>query len=108
MGDLKSKLGTEYISKDPNKITENRKILSGILERNALSVVNGMADKCIGSITRERHTVNGVERSIIDFVIVSQDLVPEVASIMIDDERKYTLTRLTKMVLKEQKQTTTQ
>ena len=40
MGDLNSKLGPEYIRKDPKEITENGKILAGIMERNALSVVN--------------------------------------------------------------------
>ena len=57
------------------------------MERNDLSVVNGMYGKCNVSITRERHTINGVERSIIDFVIVSQDLAPEFVSMMIDDEK---------------------
>ena len=96
MGDLNSKLGAEYIKKDPKEITENGKILAGILERNALSVVNGMEQKCTGLITRERHTINGVEKSIIDFVIVSEDLVTEVESILIDDKRNHVLTKLTK------------
>ena len=86
MGDLNSKLGAEYIKKDPKERTENGKILAGILERNALSVVNGMEQKCTGIITRERHTINGIEKSIIDFVIISEDLVTEVESIFIDDE----------------------
>ena len=55
-----------------------------------------MRDKCKGLITRERHTTNSVEKSVIDFVIVSQDLVPEILSMMIDDDRKYVLTKLTK------------
>ena len=77
-------------------MTENGRILAGILERNALTVVNGLTEKCTGLITREIHTVNGIEKSIIDFVIVSQDLVKHVGKMMIDDERKYVLTRLTK------------
>ena len=96
MGDLNSKLGPEYIRKDPKEITENEKILAGIMERNALSVVNGIEEKCTGLITRERHTINGIEKSIIDFVIVSEDLVTDVDSILIDDERKHVLTKLTK------------
>ena len=59
-------------------------------------MVNGLQGKCEGLITRERHTVNGVEKSIIDFVIVSQDLVEYVGKMIIDDKRKYVLTRLTK------------
>ena len=40
--------------------------------------------------------MNGIEKSIIDFVIVSQDLVKDIGKMMIDDERKYVMTRLTK------------
>ena len=95
MGDLNSKLGPEFINKDPHSITENGRILSGILERNALIVVNGL-EVCKGLITRERSTVDNIEKSIIDFVIVSQDLVKSIKSMMIDDDRKYVLTKLTK------------
>ena len=96
MGDMNSKLGPDLIPNDPNQMTENGRILAGILERNALTVVNGLPGKCTGSITRERHTVNGVEKSIIDFDMVSHDLVKEIGKMMIDDQRKYVLTRLTK------------
>ena len=41
MGDMNSKLGPQYIKYDPKPMSENGKILAGILERNALSVVNG-------------------------------------------------------------------
>ena len=96
MGDMNSKLGPDHIPNDPKKMTENGAILSGIIERNALTVVNSLPGKCTGLITRERHTVNGVEKSVIDFVMVSQDLVKDIGRMMIDDERKYVLTRLTK------------
>ena len=42
MGDLNSKLGSEFIKNDPHSITENGRILSGIMEQNALIVVNGL------------------------------------------------------------------
>ena len=96
MGDLNSKLGSEYIKDDPKQMSENGSILGGIIQRSALTVVNGMKDICKGLITRERHTINSVEKSIIDFVIVSDDLVTNVLSMMIDDKRKHVLTKLTK------------
>ena len=96
MGDLNSKLGTEYIKDDPKQMSENGNILGGIIQRCALTVVNGMKEICKGLITRERHTINSIEKSIIDFVIVSDDLVTNVLSMMIDDERKHVLTKLTK------------
>ena len=96
MGDMNSKLGKQYIQYDPKDMSENGKILAGIVERNALTVVNGMTGKCNGAITRERHTKNGSEKSIIDFVIVSKDLVKDVVKMTVDEERKHVLTRLTK------------
>ena len=41
-------------------------------------------------------TKNGTEESVIDFIIVSDDLKDEVETIIIDDERKHVLTRVTK------------
>ena len=49
-----------------------------------------------GEITRKRITKNTIEESIIDFVILSQDLKKEVESIIIDDERNHVLTRMSK------------
>ena len=40
--------------------------------------------------------MNNVEKSIIDFVIVSDDLVENFLEIVIDDERRHVLTRLTR------------
>ena len=85
-----------FVTFHPNKMSGNGSILAGILERNVLTVVNGLEDKCTGLITRERTTTNGDEKSVIDFVIVSQDLVEMIKSMLIDDKRKHVLTRLTK------------
>ena len=62
MGDLNSKLGPEFIKNDPKEMTDNGKILGGIIDRNALTVVNGIGEKCKGLITRERITINSVEK----------------------------------------------
>ena len=63
------------------------------MERHALFVVNGPKDKSEGLITREMTTVNGVERSVIDFVIVSSDLVKIIKHIQIDDKQTNVLTK---------------
>ena len=96
MGDINSKLGPTYIKDDPHTMSGNGIILSGIMERNELIVVNGLTEKCKGLITRERSTVNNIERSIIDFVIVSKDIVEDIVEMLIDDERKHVLTKLVK------------
>ena len=68
-GDLNSKLGPEFIKDDPKQMTDNGHILGGIIDTNALTVVNGIREKWKGLITRERITINSVVKSDIDFVI---------------------------------------
>ena len=72
--DANAKLGPDLIQGDPHVKSPNGKLLEAILERHALCVVNGIVAKRKGIITREKITVAGVERSVIDFVIVSHDL----------------------------------
>ena len=67
--DANSKLGAHMIEGDPHGQSENGKILAGIIQRNALHVVNNSKTKCIGKITRRRITRKKKEESIIDFVL---------------------------------------
>ena len=94
--DANSKLGPEWIVNDPHNQTQNGRILAGILERNNLVVVNGMKNKCNGLITRTRVTTEGREASVIDFVIISDDLVESVNSMLIDEDRKHVLVKFLK------------
>ena len=55
-------------------------------------MVNGLGNKRKGIITREKNAVTGVKKSVIDFVIVSNDLVKHIEHIHIDDERLHVLT----------------
>ena len=72
--DANSKLGSEFIPKDPHNQSQNGKILAGIIRRHRLVVANGLLEKCTGLITRGRKTIESTEESIIDFVILSNDL----------------------------------
>ena len=72
------------------------KILAGIINRHGLVVANGLSDKCVGSITRRRVTVDSTEESIIDHVILSEDLVNELEAVHIDEDRNHILTKITK------------
>ena len=94
--DANSKLGTDYIAEDPHGQSKNGKLLADIMDRHALIVLNGLKEKCQGLITREKHTVDGIERSVIDFVIMSSDLIKHIEYIHIDDKRKNVLTKLVK------------
>ena len=66
-------------------------LLEGIFERHAISVANGLTGKVKGVITRERTTKNNFEESVIDLVCLSQDLVLELESIIIDEPKEYCL-----------------
>ena len=57
--DANSKLIPEYLKNNPNDQSQNGKLLVDGINRYALIVVNGMAEKLIGVITREKLTVYG-------------------------------------------------
>ena len=67
--DANSKLGTQYIEGDPHAQSRNGRVLANILDRHALIVLNGIQEKRVGIITWEKHTSDGVEKSVIDFVV---------------------------------------
>ena len=58
--------------------------------------IGNSSGKCKGLVTRRRVTKHGTEESVIDFVIMSEELERELESIEIDDERDHILTRITK------------
>ena len=91
--DANSKLGPNYIEDDPHPQSKNGTVLAGIVDRHAMCVVNGVKEKRKGLITRKRITVNKIEESIIDFVIISKDLIELIDHINIDDERINVLTK---------------
>ena len=95
--DANSKLGPNYIPGDSHDMSQNGKVLDGIIDRHALCVINGLTGKRKGVITRERHTVNGVERSVIDLVIMSSDMTQHVENIHFDEERVDVLTKNVKL-----------
>ena len=94
--DANSKLGKEWIPADSHNQSPNGKVLSGILKRHALCVVNSLQGKSKGLITRRRTTVDGDEKSTIDFVILSDDLVEDVESVRTDEEQANCLAKFRK------------
>lgn len=91
--DANAKLGDEIINLDPHKISENGKILYEIMERQNLVAVNSM-ELCNGVITRHRDTINGEEKSAIDFVIVCENMLEFVKEMTIDEDEIFKLTNL--------------
>ena len=94
--DANSKLGPDVIKGDPHTESENGKILNEIIRRNALVVMNSIQHKCNGLITRRRVTKKVNEESIIDFVLVCEGMEEIISEVLIDEEKKYVLTRYTK------------
>jgi hypothetical protein len=91
--DANAKLGPEFIAEDPYNQLANGNFLAGLVSRHSLCVVNGLTEKRKGSITRQKNTVLGVQKSIIDFVIASSDLIEHIIEIHIDEERVNVLTK---------------
>ena len=93
--DFNSKLGKEYIPRDPHDQDKNGKLLADIIRRQNLCVANGLV-VCEGTITRKRTTTIRTEESVISYVIVSEDLVDKIVSVKIDDKREHVLTRISR------------
>ena len=94
--DANSKLGPSIIKGDPHSQTDNGKILSEIIQRNALCVINADETKCEGTVTRSRITGKVKEESVIDFVVTCEEVAEIVTTMKIDEERQYPLARFTK------------
>ena len=93
--DANAKLGNEIIEKDPHEITPNGQLLLGVVVRNNLIVCNGTT-LCQGLLTRARNTVNGQEASIIDFLIVCEELFSHMEGMIVDDQKKFSIESFTK------------
>ena len=85
--DSNAKLGPEFIKGDPHSISGNGQLLSDVIVGNNLIVCNG-TPKCEGTITRERQTIDRLEQSIIDFLIVCPNMFSSLQSMKIDDNNK--------------------
>ena len=94
--DANAKLGPDVIKNDPHERSSNGELLFGILARNGLVVCNG-SDLCSGLITRSRTTVNGEERSVIDFLIVCEKLFAYMTEMKVDEEHKYAVESYSKV-----------
>ena len=93
--DANAKLGPEWINEDPHPQSQNGALLHAIIVRNNLSVLN-TSKNCKGIITRRKQTIRGLEESIIDFMIVCEELFNFFSEMIIDESRIYSLSRYQK------------
>ena len=84
--DANSKLGNTLIPGDPYEMSPNGAILAQIVERHNMIVANGIST-CKGTITRQRQTRTRNERSVIDLVLFSSDMMDHLVNIEVDEAR---------------------
>ena len=94
--DSNSKLGPEIIPNVHHQQSQNARHLSEIIMKNGLIVTNAIIDKVNGLITRRRATSESVEESIIDHLIISEDINDIFENLYIDEERKHAITKIMK------------
>ena len=93
-GDLNAKLGNEIIFSNIHEISPNGKILRHLVCKYNLSVINA-TDLCQRTFTRVNNK-NTSERSVLDYVIVSEKLLHNVHSVHIDEDKLFTPWRILK------------
>ena len=81
--DANAKVGKNIIKGDPYPQSQNGQLLMDLVDRNELILCNA-SDKCHGYITRRRITRKNVEESILDYLIVCQDLYQYLEKMKID------------------------
>ena len=93
--DSNAKLGPSWIKGDPHTISDNGRLLAGMIDRQELTIINNL-NKCVGGPVTRRRMVNGrEERSCIDFILTSQDLTTCLDHALIDSQQLYALTKYT-------------
>ena len=91
--DSNSKLGPELVPGDPHEMSQNGKLLAGMIFRLNLKIAN-VSPKCKGGpITRQRIIDGRLERSCIDFVLMCERLANFLCNVIIDSDEQYTLTK---------------
>ena len=90
--DANAKVRPIVISNDPNCQSENGSLMMEMLARQNLHLVNE-SGLCKGLITRQRTAAGRIEKSILDYVVVSEELYTQLEEMIIDDERIHALTK---------------
>ena len=89
--------GSNIVPGDPRPQNRNGRMFQGFLERHPhLTVVNSLP-LCEGLITRSRKRDGKVEKSVLDFFVVCDRVLPYITRMVIDEERNYVLTNFEKV-----------
>ena len=86
--------GDDLIKGDPNQMNNNGKHFKEFLKSHGyLTVVNSLS-LCEGLITRSRITKIKTEKSVLDFFIVCDRVLPFVRRMVVDEEKQYALSSM--------------
>ena len=94
--DANAKLGSGIIKSDSHSRSSNGDLLLQLCVRNNLVICNA-TDLCEGAITRQRNTVNGIEKSILDYFILCEEMFNYLSSMKVDEARAYVLSKYSKV-----------
>ena len=89
--DANAKVGERILPGNPHKVPDTNGLeLIALLDRQNLALLNA-DNRCNGSITRYRETVRGIEKSILDYMLVSESLYQSFQYMKIDEDRLFTV-----------------
>ena len=84
--------GSDIIPGDPRPQNRNGKLFQEFLERNPhLSVVNALPE-CEGLITRSRYRNGKWEKSVLDFFVICNRVLPYLTKMVVDERKQHILT----------------
>ena len=89
VGNFNVKIGN-HIPGNKETVLKGGRQLKRIIEKYNLNIINANEHKCKGKWTREQ----GEERSVIDYVITSQEYMDTIKSMEIDEEKQYGLYKI--------------
>ena len=91
--DANAKVGKDTIVNNPTTSPDNNgRHLLELMDRQELKMLNSEKN-CVGTITRYRETKNKTEASVLDYVLVCEDMHQYFMEMQIDEDRKFTLTK---------------
>ena len=86
VGDFNAKLGKDVIGGDVHPMSPNGKLLFSLCNKYNLFILNS-SNLCKGVFTRIHNYRNKVEKSVLEYVLVSADLYSQFVSMHIDEEK---------------------
>ena len=89
VGDFNAKLGSDVIKGDIHSMSKNGQLLWDVIKTFNLEMINS-ADICRGVFTRIKATKKKVEKSVLDYVIVSNQFKDQFLSCLIDEDKQLT------------------